>query len=108
MANFLTPELIAGEDYGLNLDWTCGFANDPTENKITVVQLAGRVKIPSSAGIDEATLTPCELYHRGLALLRTVACVTKLFGGTSSVSQTLPPIVDPRPMTMRPRMVAPA
>ena len=46
--------------------------------------------------------------YRAVTLLRTVAWVTKLSGGTSSVSQTLPPMVEPRPMTMRPKMVAPA
>ncbi|MGY2930731.1 hypothetical protein ACVWZ6_000333 [Bradyrhizobium sp. GM6.1] len=38
--------------------------------------------------------------------MRAVACVTKLFGGASSVTQTLPPIVEPRPIVIRPRMVA--
>jgi len=31
-----------------------------------------------------------------------------LFGGTSCVSQTLPPMVEPRPIVIRPKMVAPA
>ncbi len=42
-------------------------------------------------------------HHRGLILLRTDACVTKLLGGTSSVNQTLPPMVEPLPTTMRPQ-----
>ena len=40
--------------------------------------------------------------------LRACACVTLLPGGTSRVSQTLPPIDEPRPIVTRPRMVAPA
>lgn len=36
------------------------------------------------------------------------ACVTMLPGGTLCVSQTLPPIEEPRPIVIRPRMVAPA
>ncbi|EXI71525.1 MAG: hypothetical protein AW07_03587 [Candidatus Accumulibacter sp. SK-11] len=36
------------------------------------------------------------------------AWVRKLPGGMLCVSQTLPPIDDPRPMVTRPRMVAPA
>ena len=39
--------------------------------------------------------------------LRTCACVMLLPGGTLRVSQTLPPMVEPRPMVMRPRIVAP-
>lgn len=46
--------------------------------------------------------------HTTLTLLRTVAWVTKLFSGTSSVNQTFPPMVEPRPTTIRPRIVAPA
>jgi hypothetical protein len=38
----------------------------------------------------------------------TLACVTWLPGGTLLVSQTLPPMLDPRPIVIRPRMVAPA
>jgi MFS family permease len=37
-----------------------------------------------------------------------LACVMRLPGGTLSVSQTLPPIDEPRPIVMRPRIVAPA
>jgi hypothetical protein len=40
--------------------------------------------------------------------LRACNWVTLLPGGTLRVSQTLPPIVDPRPIVIRPRMVAPA
>ncbi len=40
--------------------------------------------------------------------LRACTWVTLDPGGTLRVSQTLPPIVEPRPMVMRPRMVAPA
>ncbi len=40
--------------------------------------------------------------------LRACACVTLLPGGTLRVSQTLPPMVDPRPIVTRPRIVAPA
>ena len=36
------------------------------------------------------------------------ACITRLPGGTLRVSHTLPPIVAPRPIVMRPRIVAPA
>ena len=36
------------------------------------------------------------------------AWVTWLPGGTLRVSQTLPPMTDPRPMVTRPKMVAPA
>ena len=32
--------------------------------------------------------------------MRAVACVTMLFGGTSWVSQTLPPMVEPRPIVI--------
>jgi hypothetical protein len=32
----------------------------------------------------------------------------RLPGGTLSVNQTLPPIDEPRPIVMRPRIVAPA
>jgi hypothetical protein len=39
---------------------------------------------------------------------RACAWVTLLLGGTSRVSHTLPPIVEPWPMVTRPRMVAPA
>jgi hypothetical protein len=46
--------------------------------------------------------------HGAAGVFRAVACVTTLFAGTSFVSQTLPPIVDPRPIVIRPRMVAPA
>ena len=35
-------------------------------------------------------------------------CDTVLPGGTLRVSQTLPPMLDPRPIVMRPRIVAPA
>ena len=34
-------------------------------------------------------------------------CNTRVRGGTLSVSQTLPPMTEPRPMVIRPRMVAP-
>jgi hypothetical protein len=60
---------------------------------------AGARFLPATTGVRPS---------QRLDLLRTVAWVTKLLGGTSSVSQTLPPIVDPFPMTIRPRMVAPA
>ena len=40
--------------------------------------------------------------------LRICAWVTLLPGSTLCVSQTLPPIVDPAPTVMRPKMVAPA
>jgi hypothetical protein len=40
--------------------------------------------------------------------VRLCACVMRLPGGTLCVTQTLPPMLDPRPMVMRPRMVAPA
>ncbi|SDV46103.1 hypothetical protein SAMN05216551_10179 [Chitinasiproducens palmae] len=40
--------------------------------------------------------------------LRICACVMLLFGGTLCVSHTLPPMVEPAPSVMRPRMVAPA
>ena len=45
---------------------------------------------------------------RSGSLLRSCACVIWLLGGTLCVSHTLPPMVDPRPIVMRPRMVAPA
>ena len=32
---------------------------------------------------------------------------TRLLGGTERVSQTFPPITEPRPMVIRPRIVAP-
>lgn len=40
--------------------------------------------------------------------LRALACVTLVSGGTLCVSQTLPPMDEPRPMVIRPRTVAPA
>ena len=49
-----------------------------------------------------------ETDYDAAGVFRAVACVTTLFGGTSFVSQTLPPIVEPRPIVIRPRMVAPA
>ncbi|GEM_PF-6216432 len=39
---------------------------------------------------------------------RICAWVTLLPGATLCVSQTLPPMVEPAPTVMRPRMVAPA
>ena len=39
---------------------------------------------------------------------RSLACEMLLSGGQLRVSQTLPPITDPLPIVMRPRMVAPA
>lgn len=39
---------------------------------------------------------------------RSGAWLMKLPAGTLRVSQTLPPMLEPRPMVMRPRMVAPA
>lgn len=42
------------------------------------------------------------------ASLRTSAWVTMLPAGTSRVSHTFPPIVEPRPIVTRPRIVAPA
>lgn len=40
--------------------------------------------------------------------LRDWACVTRLPGPTSLVSQTLPPMIEPRPIRILPRIVAPA
>jgi hypothetical protein len=40
--------------------------------------------------------------------LRTCAWLMTLPGGTLRVSQTLPPMLEPRPMVMRPNIVAPA
>ena len=40
--------------------------------------------------------------------VRERACVMWLPGATSCVSHTLPPIVEPLPMVIRPRIVAPA
>lgn len=39
---------------------------------------------------------------------RAGPCVIELPGGTARVSQTFPPMLEPRPMVMRPRIVAPA
>ena len=55
-----------------------------------------------------ATVYAGETDYDAAGVFRAVACVTTLFGGTSFVSQTLPPIVEPRPIVIRPRMVAPA
>ena len=40
--------------------------------------------------------------------LRSLACEILLSGGQLRVSQTFPPITEPLPIVMRPRMVAPA
>jgi hypothetical protein len=37
-----------------------------------------------------------------------LVCVMRLPDGTLSVNQTVPPIDEPRPIVMRPRIVAPA
>ena len=63
---------------------------------------------PRAVPVATAAAGRLSNHHRGLILLRTDACVTKLLGGTSSVNQTLPPMVEPIPTTMRPRMGAPA
>lgn len=82
--------------------------------KATPVSFAPKRRKVCPLEIARKELSSCGLQKNGLSiycaliLLRTVACVTKLFGGTSSVSQTFPPIVDPRPTMIRPRIVAPA
>ena len=43
-----------------------------------------------------------------MVLTACAAWVTALPGGTLRVSQTLPPMIEPAPMVMRPRMLAPA
>lgn len=48
---------------------------------------------------------PAPLSNRSL---RTCAWLMTLPGGTPRVSQTLPPMLEPRPMVIRPRIVAPA
>ncbi|WP_187435446.1 hypothetical protein [Bradyrhizobium cytisi] len=42
-----------------------------------------------------------------LGTFRAVASVTMLLCGTSRISQTFPPMVDPRPIAIRPRIVSP-
>ncbi len=51
-------------------------------------------------------------YALAASALATLFCsrawLSRLPGGTSCVSQTLPPISDPAPIVTRPRIVAPA
>ena len=69
------------------------------------------------AGDKQQKLGECELRSQRVhqmpeplskASLRTWACETLLPGGTLWVSQTLPPMTEPRPIVMRPRIVASA
>jgi hypothetical protein len=64
-------------------------------------------QLPDDAGkaLVEAIHIPPPL--SSISFLET-AWVRKLPGGMLCVSQTLPPIEEPRPMVTRPRMVAPA
>ena len=59
---------------------------------------------------EAVSYTHLDVYKRqpSNASLRTCACEMLLPGRTLRVSHTLPPMIDPRPIVTRPRMVAPA
>src|SRR5256885_1391889 len=62
----------------------------------------GNAEAGDKTGAHRATSRGC------CACSRAWAWVTWAPGGTSSVTQTLPPMTAPRPSVTRPRMVAPA
>ena len=63
---------------------------------------------PGAARRDRARPVSRTARSESSYVLRICACDTLLPGGTLWVSHTLPPMVDPAPTVIRPRMVAPA
>jgi hypothetical protein len=103
---------------GLSQEKDSGAKNtrcSPAPNATAMMAAVPKVLLPAGPRGPMASSTPGRSAPAGQIpapswndSLRDWAWVTKLPGGTERVNQTLPPMLEPLPIVMRPRIVAPA